>query len=80
MQYRRGTLNEIVAAVDNGHPLCVRIQWATGGGHFVTIFGYAGNTINIADPYYGYTAMDYASFPHEYYDGGQWTHTYWVRP
>jgi hypothetical protein len=80
IQARRATLAEIRAAIDSGRPLCLRIGWNNGGGHFVAVHGYSGTTINIADPWYGSSAIDYSSFPEQYQDGGQWTHIYWVKP
>jgi hypothetical protein len=75
---RRAGLPETTAEIDADRPLCLRIGWNTGGGHFVAIYGYSGTMINIGDPWWGNSAIDFNNFPEQYQTGGNWTHTYWV--
>jgi len=77
---RRLTLTEVRSAIDDGRPLCLRIEWYGSGGHFVVIYGYSNNTILVADPLFGYSAIEYDKFPDQYQDRGKWTGTYWVQP
>jgi Papain-like cysteine protease AvrRpt2 len=68
--------------VDNCRPLCLRIGWNGGGGHFVTAYGYStqpNRRINIADPWYGNSVVPYAPFPSGYQGGGTWTDSYTTR-
>jgi len=77
---RRAQFNEVTQQIDSSRPLCLRIQWSTGGGHFVAIYGYSGTVVNIGDPWWGDSVMDFQSFPSKYQTGGDWTHSYWVVP
>ncbi len=56
----------------------MRIGWASGGGHFVTIRGYlsAGQTLDIEDPWNGPSQVPYATFVNDYLGSGTWTDTY----
>jgi hypothetical protein len=68
--------------VDNCRPLCLRIGWYGGGGHFVTAYGYStrpNQRISIADPWYGNSVVPYAPFPSGYQGGGTWTDSYTTR-
>jgi len=64
--------NEIRAC----RPFCLRIGWNGGGGHFVTVYGFALQRINIADPWYGNSVVPYGPFPSTYQGGGTWTDNY----
>jgi hypothetical protein len=75
----RAAESEVRTEIDTIRPLCLRIAWSTGGGHFVAIHGYSGTMINVADPWWGYSVVDFATFPARYHVGGNWTHTYWVK-
>ena len=64
-------------------PVCVRIGWAGGGGHFVVIVGYRETKsgqqfVDVADPWYGDSTLRYEDFRDRYQYRGQWTETYYV--
>lgn len=48
--------NGVRGQIDAGHPAITVIDWATGGAHAQTVYGYdAGNqTISVGDPWAGY--------------------------
>jgi ABC-type bacteriocin/lantibiotic exporter with double-glycine peptidase domain len=77
---QRATSAQVNAEINSSKPLCLRIGWNLGGGHFVAIYGYSGNFVNVADPWWGSSVVDFNSFPGNYQNGGAWTHTYWVKP
>jgi len=62
--------------VDACRPLCLRIGWNGGGGHFVAVYGYASRDLNIGDPWYGNSVVRGSSFPDNYQGGGSWTDSY----
>ena len=76
---RKATLTKVKNQINNCRPLCLRIGWNGGGGHFVTVYGYAAQRINIADPWYGSSVVGYGSFPSAYQGGGTWTDSYTTR-
>lgn len=76
----KASLTAVKAEINNCRPICMRIAWNGGGGHFVTIFGYSGGTINIADPWFGTSVASHSTFPSGYNGGGTWTHNYTTRP
>ena len=80
MQQRRAQLNEVIQEIDSNRPLCLRIGWYAGGGHFVAVYGYSGTVVNVGDPWWGDSSVEFDSFPKSYHTGGEWTHTYWVVP
>jgi hypothetical protein len=68
------SLNEIVAQINGGFPICCQILWANlQQSHFVTIYGYQGTQLQIGDPEAGLFYVDYNSFL--YYRGGVWRRT-----
>ncbi len=75
----KATLSTVRAEIDSCRPICMRIGWNGGGGHFVTVFGYSGTNINIADPWFGTSIVSHTTFPVGYNGGGTWTHNYTTR-
>ena len=67
--------------INQGRPLAARIEWFSGGAHYVLIHGYADATGNIlvADPMHGASEHPLAHFPARYRLGGAWTETFWTR-
>ena len=77
-------------------PPCARQGWAGGGGHFVAIvccFRYqsglmsgatsatrASYRLQISDPWYGDSIVDYSTFMSGYQGTGTWTHSYLTQP
>jgi len=72
----KAALATVKAEINASRPFCLRIAWNGGGGHFVTVYGYWGQAINIADPWYGNSVVQYAPFPSAYQGGGAWTDNY----
>ena len=72
----KAALTAVKAEINQCHPLCLRIGWNGGGGHFVAIYGYSRKLINVGDPWYGNSVVAYASFPNTYQGGGSWTDSY----
>ena len=82
-QQKQGVLsfNEIREEIDAGRPICVRVGWNGGGGHFVVISGYdvlpkMGEVVIIDDPQAGQSRLTYDAFLSRYRKSGSWTHTY----
>jgi hypothetical protein len=68
------------AEVDGGAPLCLRIGWSGGGGHFVVIYGYiavgAFQYVIVGDPFYGVQLIPHTTLQSTYQGTGSWTHSY----
>lgn len=78
---------QVVAAVNQNRALGVRIGWAGGGGHFVTVAGYddsdpANQLVYVADPAPGTAPawVAYNTLRNSYQGSGTWTHSYETRP
>ena len=78
------TFDEIRKQIDASRPVCVRIAWNGGPrGHFVVISGYqllrsGAQQVNVADPFYADSTVDYNDFVASYQGSGQWTATFLV--
>jgi hypothetical protein len=76
------TMDEIREEIDGGRPVCARIQWRDGGGHFVLISGYEvtprGVTVlTIDDPAFDRSRVKFEKFLTDYHTGhGKWTGTF----
>jgi Peptidase_C39 like family len=70
--------------IDSGRPVCARIGWSGGGGHFVAIVGYneallaSTNYFAIADPWYGSSDVAENTFRTSYQGSGTWTDTFYT--
>ncbi len=77
------TLAEIITQIDSGWPVCCQIYWADRNdqGHFITIYGYDGTTITIADsdPNAVTDTIDYYDLITAY-RGGQWIRSFGTQP
>jgi len=60
-------------------PLCARIGWSGGGGHFVAITDVSRKTLTIDDPWYGRSYYAYSTFKTAYKGTGAWTHSYYTK-
>lgn len=70
--------------VDAEDPMCARIQWVGGGGHFVSIYGYDDSDATklllvIGDPWYGTSIVSFDTFTNNYLGMGSWTHSYFTK-
>ena len=81
---RRLSFSELRDVLRAGTPVCVRIGWFGGGGHFVVVTGFTVNEfgeqlVAVADPLYESDTWPYDEFASGYLRAGQWTHTYLVQ-
>jgi hypothetical protein len=71
------TMNQIRTEIDANRPIGVRIGWMNGGGHFITVRGYSDQgVVDVQDPWYGASTVDYVTFVSRYHGFGKWTHSY----
>jgi len=69
--------------IDGGLPVCLRVGWRGGGGHFLAIHGYLVDAqgvqyLYVDDPIYGKSVVPYGIFRKSYRGSGAWTHTYFI--
>jgi hypothetical protein len=76
---------QIRQTIDSGWPIPVRIVWDDnpGNAHFVVITGYAVSQsgvplVQVDDPFYDRSIVDYSTFVSSYHGAGQWERTYRV--
>lgn len=71
---------DVQQQINQQDPLCARIAWANGGGHFVVIYGYDDSTptddVLVADPWWGVSQVPYSTFVSSYRGNGSWSHSY----
>ncbi len=75
------TFEQAKAEIDADRPLCIRIGWKGGGGHFVGVYGYdegGSKLLNIGDPWSGEALVAFDTFPDTYEHGGAWSWSYWT--
>ena len=75
----------VQAEIKNGNPLCLRVGWFNGGGHFLAIYGWqetnTGNQYyNVDDPIFGRQLIAKRQLEINYQSSGRWTHSYFVTP
>ena len=88
-EVRRGPLSfdEVRTQIDAQLPVCVRIGWSRGGGHFVVISGYhvspsGAKFVKVEDPLFPSSIVPYDVLVFSYQNaqdragGGQWTTTF----
>ena len=84
------SFEEIQQKIDSRMPVCVRVEWRGGGGHFVVITGYRltkskRRMLEIADPLFPSSIMWWDDFLSSYQNveqpdgGGFWSHTFQVK-
>ena len=82
--------SDICKLIDKKMPVCARIQWPNGEGHFVVICGYRltkdkKEFVEISDSWYEDSILPYDEFKQAYQGagrpdgGGFWSHTYRVK-
>ncbi len=77
--------DEIDAQLAAYLPVCARIAWDGGGGHFVVIRGCRPSSsgellVDVADPWYLDSTLTYEDFRDRYQHHGKWKGTYLVQP
>ena len=78
--------SDLAAQLDARFPVCVRIGWFGGGGHFVTVSACrivdGQRIVTVQDPKIGRINVRYENFVSAYRagevpgGGGAWTHSY----
>ena len=77
------SFERIQAEIDAGRPICLRLEWYSGGSHYLLVAGYyaATHEIYLEDPQHGPSVQKFALFPHTYrMSGGVWRGTFWTYP
>lgn len=69
--------------LDAGRPLCARIGWEGGGGHFVALGGWRIGSggeryVEVEDPWHGHSQITLDAFTSHYQGIGRWTHSYFT--
>ena len=73
-----GTMIEDLTA---GNPVCIRIGWSGGGGHFIAATGAEHpDTMIVDDPIYGQSVLSYNTLASDYQGSGSWTNSYYTKP
>ena len=77
------TFDSLKAHTDADNPVCARIQWEGGGGHFIVIdecyVSSSGEQIvHVADPLHGPVHYRYDEVVNGYMGAGSWTDTFLV--
>ncbi len=78
------SFSTIQGEVKASRPLCMRVGWAGGGGHFLAIYGWlvgASGTqyCRTDDPIYGRDRVIFGKLQTSYRSSGTWTHSYFVQ-
>lgn len=79
------TIDQVRTELRANLPVCVRIGWDNGGGHFVIICGLRRSSsgkmlVDVADPWYLDSTLTYEDFRDRYQHRGEWMDTYLVQP
>lgn len=75
------TFERLQHEINQGKPLCCRIEWYSGNAHYVLIHGYdiESKSLYITDSQEGKSLVHYNEFPKNYKNkGGAWTETFWT--
>ena len=79
----RATWEDVKGEIEAGRPVCARIGWQGGGGHFVLVTGYyeaeGERGLDVEDPWTGSASLELDEFSDRYQTTGNWTHTYLTR-
>ncbi|MFF8955626.1 papain-like cysteine protease family protein [Streptomyces sp. NPDC014894] len=71
---------DVVTEIADSRPVCLRVQWTDGSGHFLTVTGYAEEApvTFVDDPIYGPAAYLDSALRTAYQGSGTWTHSYYT--
>jgi hypothetical protein len=75
------TFERIQFEINQGRPLCARLEWYRGGAHYILINGYndQDRSIWIEDSLHHRSIQPFEQFPGHYtVSGAVWTETYWT--
>lgn len=75
----KSTIAEVEQELEQGRPLCLRIQFVGKGGHFLAITGGCARSgrVLVKDPLFGDSLQVFSGFPDSYQgQGAEWTGTY----
>jgi hypothetical protein len=76
---------DLISELKAGRPVCIRIEWDSGSGHFAMIRGAStdgsgAGHVMISDPIYKESYHDIGDLNGNYLNGdGRWTDTYYTR-
>lgn len=79
----RPAFERIQAEIDTGRPVCLAVDWKTGGSHYAVVTGYSTGSreLFVEDPLLGPSVQQFDAFPAHYRGtGGYWRGTYWTCP
>jgi hypothetical protein len=74
---------KVTIELQGKYPVCIRVEWSNGGGHFLTIKGLhqgsdGNNYAVLSDPIFGESSCPIDDLVAGFYQNsnGRWTHTY----
>ena len=74
---------EVQREIDAGRPVAARIEWISGGAHFVVLDGYrilpSAVHLHVSDPLNPSCEVDFDEFTNNYQGDGKWTASYLVK-
>jgi hypothetical protein len=77
------SFDDVAREIDAGNPICARIGWLNGSGHFVAVTGYvraggaiAEDLLMVRDAEFGSRPWTYREVRHSYRETGKWTDSY----
>lgn len=72
---------QITSEIQAGRALGVRVGWTGGGGHFLVVAGCSAQSVlDVFDPWFGRSSVNYFTFRTAYQGTGRWTHSYQTQP
>jgi hypothetical protein len=76
------SMNDLLNNLSAANPVCIRIGWSGGGGHFIAATGSElSDTVIVNDPLVdGTRVVTYDTLAHAYDGNGTWTHSYHLKP
>jgi Papain-like cysteine protease AvrRpt2 len=75
------SMDEVQREIVNGRPIVCKVEWETGGEHYICIRGYIGDRyLRIEDPLHGTVLWPYDELKTHYLGNGTWTETYRTKP
>lgn len=84
---RPAALERVRDEIDDKRPVCMRVGWRSGGGHFLTIVGYlegseklvGSELLAVDDPRWGPSDVPYDVLRDAYLSDGRWTDSYFTK-
>ncbi|MBA5686695.1 papain-like cysteine protease family protein [Rugamonas apoptosis] len=80
-------VQQTAGELGSGRPICIRVEWPDGGGHFLAVIGTYQDSAGterllLSDPIFGSSSYSRDDLVNGAYQNGhgRWTHTYLTRP